>query len=139
MQCDRQLGLLSQIGVGERVNFGGDNAFGGCELPSFDYRYFRFYGGENSDEFPFEVRPLGLPEVFTYTKPAEFEFRLDQFGLFFEEIINPRMQLVNLQSGTIPPQTPPQWEGSAGVTIQRTREATHRLRQKKWKIKTIST
>ncbi|MEL6836237.1 MAG: SdrD B-like domain-containing protein, partial [Bacteroidota bacterium] len=79
------------------------NDFGACSLSSFSFRYERYAGEQGFDEFPYEVRPLGLPQTFTFTKPNEFAYRLDDFGVRLQQQISPSNNIVDLPNGVVPP------------------------------------
>ncbi|MDH3650487.1 MAG: hypothetical protein OEQ53_12450, partial [Saprospiraceae bacterium] len=80
VSCNQESDRLTQIGISESYNVDIDNPFGGCEKSAISVTESRYYGSEGFDEFPFEVRMLGMPEDFVYVKPAEFAYSLDMFG-----------------------------------------------------------
>lgn len=98
-QCTPLVGRMTQVGV--RTQFGdrqGD--FGSCDQPDWDMRYDRFIGEFHQDEFPNEIRTIGLPDRFVFTKPAEFAHRLDNWSITLQQIIEPDNNIV--RSSSIP-------------------------------------
>ncbi|NBC07142.1 MAG: DUF11 domain-containing protein, partial [Bacteroidetes bacterium] len=99
--CNDRRARLYQVGVS--TNSGRSlNGFGACETSSFRFRYDRHIGSRAFDEFPYEIRTLGIPKTFEFQKPAEFSYRLDQFGVRLEQEIPPANNIVNLPNGSIP-------------------------------------
>lgn len=103
-QCNPLLGRMTQIGYSTEFDNNEDN-FGACELPSWTIRYDRYIGGAGIDEFPNEIRPLGLPGRLVFTKPSEFAFRLDEWDVLIQQRINPANTIIDtrgLASPAIP-------------------------------------
>ncbi|MEZ4909844.1 MAG: hypothetical protein R2774_03175 [Saprospiraceae bacterium] len=60
-------------------------------------------GGRTTDEFPYEIRTIGIPKEFTFTKPDEFVHRLDKLGIRLTQNINPgSTNIVNVAINAIP-------------------------------------
>lgn len=105
-QCNPLIGRMTQIGFSTEFSNTQDD-FGACELPTWTVRYDRYIGGPGVDEFPNEIRPLGLPDRLVFTKPSEFGFRLDEWDLVFQQRISPANNIVDtrpLSSPSIPAQ-----------------------------------
>ena len=105
-QCNPRLARMTQVGLNRRASTSGGN-FGSCELPNWSATYDLFIGGTTLDEFPFEIRPIGLPETFVFTKPAEFNHRLDAWDVVLRQTISPANNVVDSRrNGTpgIPPE-----------------------------------
>ncbi len=105
-QCNPLLGQMTQIGF-TTVFSNSEDDFGACDLPSWTIRYDRNIGGAGIDEFPYEIRPLGLPDRLVFTKPSEFAFRLDEWDILIQQIIAPANSIVDtrgLASPSIPAQ-----------------------------------
>ncbi|MBK8624415.1 MAG: HYR domain-containing protein [Saprospiraceae bacterium] len=101
-QCNVRQDRVSQIGIQRERDMGSDN-FGACDLPDFFVRERLYLGGISTDEFPYEIRQIGLPREFTFTKPSEFVHRADQLGIRLTQNINPgSTNIVNLTNGTVP-------------------------------------
>ena len=96
--CNPLLGRLTQINLYAN-SAGNGQDFGACELSDITIEYDRYIGGAVLDEFPFEIRPIGLPDRLVFTKPAEFDFRLDAWGLTLTQYIFPEH---NIFDGTVP-------------------------------------
>ncbi|WP_175489325.1 SdrD B-like domain-containing protein [Neolewinella agarilytica] len=105
-QCNPLIGQMTQIGF--TTVFGNtESDFGACDLPGWRMRYDRNIGGASVDEFPYEIRPLGLPDRLVFTKPSEFAFRLDEWDILIQQVITPANSIVdtrNLASPSIPVQ-----------------------------------
>jgi hypothetical protein len=99
--CNDRMARLYQVGLttGQSINV--DN-FGACEVSRSSFTYDRHIGSSTFDEFPYEIRTLGIPKTFTFTKPAEFAYRPDQFGIRLEQEIPSPNNIVNLPNGPIP-------------------------------------
>ena len=81
-RCNFLVETLNQIGYYPRRNvvINGRN-FGGCEISPF-YTYEELsYGILGYDEFNYEIRIPGVPQTYTFIKPPEFSFSLDDFYL----------------------------------------------------------
>jgi len=105
-QCNPLIGQMTQIGYTEGVDrvF---NDFGACDLSDWTIRYDRNIGGAGVDEFPNEIRPLGLPDRLVLTKPSEFIFRLDEWDILIQQRIAPANNIIDtrgLPSPSIPAQ-----------------------------------
>lgn len=96
-QCNPLIGRLTQIGFSTEFGNTQDN-FGACELPDWTIRYDRYIGGAGIDEFPNEIRPLGLPDRLVFTKPSEFNFRLDEWDMLIQQRIAPTNNIVDTRS-----------------------------------------
>jgi len=105
-QCNPLVGQMTQIGF--TTNFSNStNDFGACDLPNWTIRYERNIGGLSVDEFPNEIRPLGLPDRLVFTKPSEFVFRLDEWDILMQQRIAPSNNIIDtrrLDSPSIPAQ-----------------------------------
>ena len=100
-QCNPLNGRMTQVGLfTEAVQPVGN--FGACDLPDWTIRYDRYIGGAGLDEFANEIRPIALPDRLVFTKPPEFGYRLDAWGLTLRQRISPANDIVNTNS--IPPQ-----------------------------------
>lgn len=100
-QCNPLLARMTQVGFSTDRGFtGGD--FGSCDLPNFNIRYDHYIGGFRVDEFPNEIRPIGIPDRFVFTKPSAFNHRIDAWGITLQQNINPSNNIVN--SNNIPAQ-----------------------------------
>gem|GEM_PF-745728 len=93
LSCNDRVGRLTQIGLTASASSSFGN-FGACDLPDWEILYRRNYGGRSFDEFPYEIRPLGLPKTLTFTKPSEFEYRLDAMAVDLRQQINPANNVV---------------------------------------------
>lgn len=93
LSCNDRVGRLTQVGLttGASTSFGN---FGACNLPSWRIEYRRHYGGRTFDEFPYEIRAVGLPKTISFTKPSEFEYRLDEFEVELRQMIIPANNIV---------------------------------------------
>ncbi len=99
-QCNFHRGFLTQVGIFSFSNQSFQN-FGACNLPNWRITEGRYFGFRNVDEFPYEIRPLGIPKELTFTKPSAFEFVLAETGVRLRQDINPAHNVVNLPGGTI--------------------------------------
>lgn len=100
-QCNPLFGRMTQIGFSTFFEHSNNN-FGACEQSGWRTRYDRNIGGRNTDEFPCEIRTIGLPGRYVFTKPSEFGFRLDNWQIRLRQEISPANDIVNWT--TIPPQ-----------------------------------
>jgi len=103
-QCNPLVGQMTQIGFTTIFTNTRDD-FGSCDLPGWRMRYDRNIGGAGVDEFPYEIRPLGLPDRLVFTKPSEFAFRLDEWDVLMQQVIAPANSIIdtrNLASPSIP-------------------------------------
>lgn len=100
-QCNPLIGRMTQIGFSTEFDNTGDN-FGACEQPTWTIRYDRYIGGAGIDEFPNEIRPLGLPDRLVFTKPSEFGFRLDEWDIVLQQRISPSNNIVDTRSMASP-------------------------------------
>jgi len=101
--CNFLIETLNQIGIREfeSVVIGGRD-FGGCDISPFTIRYDLNYGTLGFDEFCNEIRSPGIPEKFTFVKPAELEYSLDDFGLSVFQRLGPDNEVVAMEGGGIP-------------------------------------
>jgi len=96
-QCNPLIGQMTQIG--STTGFGRVfNDFGACDLSNWTIRYDRNIGGSTVDEFPNEIRPLGLPDRLVITKPSEFIFRLDEWDISIQQRIAPSNTIIDTRS-----------------------------------------
>jgi uncharacterized repeat protein (TIGR01451 family) len=101
-QCDPLIGQMTQIGF--TTSFGNTtNDFGACDLSNWTIRYDRNIGGAGIDEFPNEIRPLGLPDRLVLTKPSEFAFNLAEWDLLIQQRIAPANTIVDTRNIPSPP------------------------------------
>ncbi len=102
-QCFDRQARLTQIGIreSEDCDF---SAFGACDLPGWSVTHSLHYGFSNFDEFPYEVRPLGVPKQITFTKSPEFPYRPELFVVRLIQNIPPQRIIVDLPDGSIPPE-----------------------------------
>ncbi|MCB0664552.1 MAG: DUF11 domain-containing protein [Saprospiraceae bacterium] len=93
-QCNERRGALNQIGVFNTASssFG---PFGACDVPNWNIYSRRHCGYLSTDEFPYEIRPLGIPKEVYFTKPSEFSFALKNIGVRISQPINPSHNIVN--------------------------------------------
>lgn len=96
-QCNPLIGRMTQIGYSTEFDNTEDN-FGACEQPNWTIRYDRYIGGAGIDEFPNEIRPLGLPDRLVFNKPSEFSFRLDEWDILIQQRINPSNDIIDTRS-----------------------------------------
>ncbi|MEP7268932.1 MAG: SdrD B-like domain-containing protein [Saprospiraceae bacterium] len=93
---------ISQVGITESTSKTFSN-FGACDVTSgwsiFEARNF---GRPDLDEFPYEVRPLGLPKKVVFTKPTEFQYVIDQIGTDIIQTIYSNRTFHSKVNGTIP-------------------------------------
>ncbi len=101
--CNFLIETMNQIGIRdfESIVIGGRD-FGGCDISPFVLRYDLNYGNLGFDEFCNEIRSPGIPEKFTFIKPTELEYSLDDFGLDVWQRLGPDNQVVNMDGGGIP-------------------------------------
>ncbi|MBK8505305.1 MAG: DUF11 domain-containing protein [Saprospiraceae bacterium] len=101
-QCNNRRGVLTQIGVFDNTSrsFG---SFGACDLPNWNIRENRYFGYQQVDEFPNEIRSLGIPRQVIMNKPPEYAYRLGSFGVRLSQTILPAHNVVNFPSGVIDP------------------------------------
>ena len=93
-QCNPLLSRMTQVGI--RTEFSSRNAdFGSCDQPNWEIRYDRYIGGASLDEFPNEIRVIGLPDRLVFNKPSEFSYRLENWQLILQQRIEPRNTIVN--------------------------------------------
>ncbi|MEL7249986.1 MAG: SdrD B-like domain-containing protein, partial [Bacteroidota bacterium] len=100
--CNDFQARLYQVGL-TTVESASVNDFGACSFSNFSFTYERYAGEAGFDEFPYEVRPLGLPQTFRFTKPSEFAYRLDDFGVRLQQQIATANNIVDLRNGLVPP------------------------------------
>ncbi|MBX2870716.1 MAG: hypothetical protein KTR30_01410, partial [Saprospiraceae bacterium] len=93
LSCNDRVGRLTQVGLTESASSSFAD-FGACDLPSWRIEYRRHFGGRTFDEFPYEIRAVGLPQTISFTKPSEFEYRLDEFEVELRQMINPANNIV---------------------------------------------
>ncbi|NND31377.1 MAG: hypothetical protein HKN76_02215, partial [Saprospiraceae bacterium] len=85
--CSQESDRLTQIGISESYSVDLNNPFGGCEKTTSVVTESRYFGSSGFDEFPFEVRKLGIPEEFIYVKPTDFSFSMDMFGFTLRGVL----------------------------------------------------
>ncbi len=94
---------MNQVGIWKKqwVYINGQN-MGGCDLSPFSMRYDLLYGNFYFDEFPNEIRSPGIPEVYTFEKPSEFEYDLSAFGLLLYQRGPTSPKILDARTGGIP-------------------------------------
>lgn len=97
--CSSLFGRMIQVGISTRKLIGNSN-FGACDTSPWQYLFDRHIGGFGLDEFPNEVRTIGIPDRFIFTKPAEFSHRTDLWTFRLRQTILPERSIV--PSTTIP-------------------------------------
>ncbi|OAV44631.1 hypothetical protein A3850_009065 [Lewinella sp. 4G2] len=100
-QCNPRLDQMNQIGFFTQFDNDGDD-FGACEQPSWSIRYDRYAGGISLDEFPNEIRTIGLPERLVFTKPPEFQYRLDSWDVRLQQTITPANDILDTRRSSNP-------------------------------------
>lgn len=101
-QCNPLLEQMTQIGYMSAFQHT-NNDFGACQTPNWEIRYDRNLGGGSTDEFPNEIRPIGIPDRLVFTKPSEFEFRLDEWDVVVRQRIPPANNIVDTRTSNTPP------------------------------------
>ncbi|MDA9774462.1 hypothetical protein N9B82_05855, partial [Saprospiraceae bacterium] len=102
-QCNIAIETMNQIGIGtrRRIDIGGRD-FGGCDISPFQIEEDLYYGTLGFDEFCNEIRGPGIPQKFTFVKPSELEFSLDNFGFRLREFVGTDTDIVDVEDGGIP-------------------------------------
>ncbi|MEN0005715.1 MAG: SdrD B-like domain-containing protein, partial [Bacteroidota bacterium] len=101
--CNDRRARLTQVGLRLDENCR-IRDFGACTVSNWNITYERHFGTEFFDEFPYEIRPVGLPQTITIVKPSEFKYRKDEFGVRLRQQIPGANNIVNIPNGTIPPE-----------------------------------